>query len=266
MLSTRALVRSSAVLSFMLHAAIVAAVLGLFARPKLFASRPEQTVTVDLVPPIELSGATKVPAQGPGPEASKEAGGGRAKTAQKSPPQEAPQPQAQTTQQESPQPQAQAAQQEAAPPPETRGVATFTPMPSMKPPSAFSVSEIPATLDLVTPAAGSGLAPRAEMPADLTADDIGAFKARLRTCWRPPADLAGVPNLKVTLRVFLTRNGTLARAPVLLAASASMSGPALVQTATTALQACQPFGLPADRYKEWKVLDLTLSPADMAGG
>jgi outer membrane biosynthesis protein TonB len=263
MLSTRALVRSSAVLSFMLHAAIVAAVLGLFARPKLFASRPEQTVTVDLVPPIELSGAAKAQAQAP--EANTEAGGG-AKTAQKSPPQEAPQPQAQTTQQESPQPQAQAAQQEAAAPPETRGVATFTPMPSMKPPSAFSVSEIPATLDLVTPAAGSGLAPRAEMPADLTADDIGAFKARLRTCWRPPADLAGAPNLKVTLRVFLTRNGTLARAPVLLAASASMSGPALVQTATTALQACQPFGLPADRYKEWKVLDLTLSPADMAGG
>jgi len=264
MLSARTLVRSSAVLSFMLHAALVAAVLGLFARPKLFASRPEQTVTVDLVPPIELSGAAKAQAQGPGPEASKEAGG--AKAAQKPPPQEAPQPQAQTTQQESPQPQAQAAQQEAAPPPETRGVATFTPMPSAKPPSAFSVSEIPATLDLVTPATSSGLAPPAEMPADLTADDIGAFKARLRTCWRPPADLAGVPNLKVTLRVFLTRNGTLARAPVLLAASASMSGPALVRTATTALQACQPFGLPADRYKEWKVLDLTLSPADMAGG
>ena len=252
MLSARALVRSGAVLSVVLHAAIVAGVLGLLARPKLFESRPESAVTVDIVSPLEVPSSTKAQGQDQGPEVKKPAAAA-AQTEQKSPPQEASQPQPQTAQQE-------------APPPETRGMATFTPMPSTKPSSAFSVSEIPATLDLVTPATSAGLAPPAEMPADLSADDIGAFKARLRTCWRPPADLVGVPKLKVTLRVFLTRTGALARTPVLLAASASISGPALVQTAMTALQACQPFSLPADRYKEWKVLDLTLSPADMAGG
>ena len=262
MLSAWPLVRNGAVLSVILHGVLVAAVLGMLARPKLFDSRPEPAVMVDLVPPIELPSSAKGSGQGQEPKVDKNAGAA-AQAAQKFPPQEAPQPQTQATQQEAPNTEPPKPEP---PKPEPPGMATFTPVQPVSPPSAFSVSQIPATLDLVTPATSTGLAPPAEMPADLTVDDIGAFKARLRTCWHPPADLAGAPKLKVTLRVFLARNGALARAPVLLAASASASGPALVQTALAALQACQPFSLPADRYKEWKVLDLTLSPADMAGG
>jgi hypothetical protein len=34
-----------------------------------------------------------------------------------------------------------------------------------------------------------------------------------------------------------------------------------------ALQACQPYTmLPADKYKEWKVLDLPFTPQDFVGG
>jgi hypothetical protein len=40
-----------------------------------------------------------------------------------------------------------------------------------------------------------------------------------------------------------------------------------MQTAIRALKECQPFGfLPADKYREWKVLDLSFTPRDMAGG
>jgi len=50
--------------------------------------------------------------------------------------------------------------------------------------------------------------------------------------------------------------------PVLLEASASAKGPLLMQSAIEALQACQPYAmLPADRYREWKVLDLGFTPA-----
>jgi hypothetical protein len=61
-------------------------------------------------------------------------------------------------------------------------------------------------------------------------------------------------------------NGRLAAEPVLIEASASAKGPALMRSAMTALQACQPYAmLPADKYSEWKVLDLSFTPQDFTG-
>ncbi|MCZ7656493.1 MAG: hypothetical protein M5U07_00910 [Xanthobacteraceae bacterium] len=69
------------------------------------------------------------------------------------------------------------------------------------------------------------------------------------------------------LRVFLKRDGALASEPQLVEASASRAGPPLVAAATRALRECQPFAfLPADRYDEWKILDIGFTPREMAGG
>jgi hypothetical protein len=104
----------------------------------------------------------------------------------------------------------------------------------------------------------------AESGANLEVSEIAAFKAHLQECWKPPAGLAGAGNLVVVLRVSLQSNGALAGEPSLLAASASPEGPALIQTASRALQQCQPFAfLPADKYKEWRTLDLSFSPAGL---
>ena len=63
----------------------------------------------------------------------------------------------------------------------------------------------------------------------------------------------------------MTPDGRLAAEPVLIEASASMKGPLLMQSAISALQACQPYAmLPPDRYGEWKVLDLSFTPQDFA--
>ena len=44
-----------------------------------------------------------------------------------------------------------------------------------------------------------------------------------------------------------------------------MKGPLLMQGAIRALQACQPYAmLPAARYGEWKVLDLSFTPQDFS--
>ena len=65
----------------------------------------------------------------------------------------------------------------------------------------------------------------------------------------------------------MTPDGRLAREPVLTEASASLKGPALMQSAISALQSCAPYTmLPTDRYGEWKVLDLSFTPQDFAGG
>jgi hypothetical protein len=64
----------------------------------------------------------------------------------------------------------------------------------------------------------------------------------------------------------MTPEGRLAADPILIEASASAKGPALMQSAVAALEACQPYAmLPADRYGEWKVLDLSFTPKDFSG-
>jgi len=106
----------------------------------------------------------------------------------------------------------------------------------------------------------------ATQDADIASSVISAFRRHLRTCLKLPPSLAASDDVKVKLRVMMTQRGTLAADPILIEASASMKGPLLMQGAVKALQACQPYAmLPADRYGEWKVLDLSFTPQDFGG-
>ena len=103
--------------------------------------------------------------------------------------------------------------------------------------------------------------------ADIASTLVKEFRRHLKTCSKLPPSIAPSDRLKIKLRVVMTPNGTLAGEPVLIEASASAKGPALMQSAVGALQACQPYAmLPADRYGEWKVLDLSFTPQDFSGG
>jgi hypothetical protein len=106
----------------------------------------------------------------------------------------------------------------------------------------------------------------ATQDADIASSVVAAFRRHLKTCLKLPSSLAASDDVKVKLRVMMTQRGTLAADPVLIEASASMKGPLLMQGAVNALQACQPYAmLPADRYGEWKVLDLSFTPQDFGG-
>ncbi|MBA2399898.1 MAG: hypothetical protein H0V72_14570 [Bradyrhizobium sp.] len=114
--------------------------------------------------------------------------------------------------------------------------------------------------------AGDNFDAPASASADVTSSVVAAFRRHLRTCSKLPAALKGADGVKVKLRVFMGQDGKLAAEPVLIEASASMKGPLLMQSAISALQACQPYAmLPLDRYGEWKVLDLSFTPQDFAG-
>jgi hypothetical protein len=64
----------------------------------------------------------------------------------------------------------------------------------------------------------------------------------------------------------MTPDGMLARPPILVEAPPSAKGPPLVQAAMKALEACQPYKmLPADKYEEWKVMDVPFTPRDFGG-
>jgi hypothetical protein len=101
------------------------------------------------------------------------------------------------------------------------------------------------------------------MATRLPPDIVAQFRRHLRTCAKLPASIAPSDNVHVKLRAVMTTDGMLARAPILIEASASTKGPLLMQSARNALEACQPYTmLPADKYQEWKVLDLTFTPHD----
>ena len=103
--------------------------------------------------------------------------------------------------------------------------------------------------------------------ADIAGTLIAEFRRHLKTCAKLPASLSGADDVRVKLRVVMTPDGRLAADPILVEASASMKGPLLMQGAIRALQACQPYAmLPADRYGEWKVLDLNFTPQDFTSG
>jgi hypothetical protein len=113
---------------------------------------------------------------------------------------------------------------------------------------------------------GDGFDAPASKPADVASNLVAEFRRHLKTCSKLPAAVAPSDKIKIKLRVFMTPEGKLAAEPVLIEASASAKGPALMQSAIGALEACQPYAmLPADRYGEWKVLDLSFTPQDFGG-
>jgi hypothetical protein len=103
--------------------------------------------------------------------------------------------------------------------------------------------------------------------AKVSTDDVTKFREHLKTCSVLPASIAPTDKVTIRLRAIFLPDGTLGSAPFLIEASASAKGPLLMQAAIEALAACQPYAvLPADKYNEWKVLDLSFTPRDFKGG
>ena len=103
--------------------------------------------------------------------------------------------------------------------------------------------------------------------AKVATSDIAKFREHLKTCSVLPGSIAPTDKVKIVLRANLLPDGTLASQPLLIEASASAKGPLLMRAAIDALGACQPYAvLPADKYNEWKVLDLSFTPQDFRRG
>jgi outer membrane biosynthesis protein TonB len=246
--------RAGILISAVSHVVLVA--LALLGTPKLFDSPPLETIEVDLVrqqdvePPKEPE--KKPPDDKPAPWNPLPP----ASTAQ-APAPEAAAPQAK------PKPSAPAPVQQALGPP--------TPSPGVpeQPPSTpwiFDPVNIPKLMDLPN-APQPGFDAESTAIASLSGDEKSALKAHLRKCWQLPSGMSAAQSTRVVLRIFLRPDGGLVGEPMLIEASASRDGPRLMQAAIRTLKECQPYAfLPADKYREWKVLDLSFSPREMAGG
>jgi hypothetical protein len=121
-------------------------------------------------------------------------------------------------------------------------------------------------LNLPTDSVSSLAAPPGESKSNLTRDEIAEFKAQVNKCWVAPAGVPNAPGFDVLIRIALNPDGTLGTAPELIRAPASLAGPTLVESAKRALRQCQPYGtLPAEKYLDWKILDVTLTAQGPSG-
>jgi hypothetical protein len=114
---------------------------------------------------------------------------------------------------------------------------------------------------------GGGFDAPATNPAMLPHDDTALFRARASSCIHVPAGTAMDENVRIALRVSFKRDGTLASEPLILDASFLPGTSELIRAAKKALETCQPYAeLPKDKYSEWKMMDLVVTPRILSGG
>jgi outer membrane biosynthesis protein TonB len=141
-----------------------------------------------------------------------------------------------------------------------------TPAPAYLPPEPDISVKYQVLLGLPQDRPGDGFDAPAIEQAAVGSSPIAEFRRHLKTCSTLPKEIAASDKVAIKLRVSMTPDGRLAAEPLLIEASASMKGPLLMQSAISALQSCQPYAmLPADKYNEWKVLDLSFTPQDFGG-
>jgi hypothetical protein len=107
---------------------------------------------------------------------------------------------------------------------------------------------------------GFGRAP--ERLTKLT-EGVKELKAQLNKCFVLPPGVARTDRIKMIMRVELTRDGALARDPIVLDGAAPAIGYPMMLSAIRALRRCAPYHLPADKYADWQMLEIDFSPDDM---
>ncbi len=242
------------------HMVILALVL-VFAGVNPFDSAPVDAIMVEIVSPNEVEGIGKPGAAATAPSFEPVAPASRAQPTPPSQPQATPPPDPRTT-------------REAA---DASGAVASSLMPWLQPPpeppppaephesNAADMFGLPLTMPDGS-LGGSFDAPAIDR-ANVANDDIAAFHNHLKTCSRLPAGVNKTDNFKAVLRIRLSPDGRLAAPPEpIWVEEASGRGGALFQSVVAALRKCQPYTmLPPDKYDEWKVFDLSLTPQNFGG-
>lgn len=291
----RQLIQPGITASVLAHGLLLALVV-LFSEVHQFGTVTSQPITVDLVKPEEVpKPSDEAPPDNEKPQlqipkddvtapAQQAASPPQSAPPSSSPPAAAPAKQQQRTAPASrqaaasPQPQpaqAQAAQQPASPPPPHAMPLAPQQQPAYTPPEPDVTVKYGVMLGLpeaLPPPSsgdkdkpGDGTDATASSAANIASSLIAKFREHLKSCAKLPASVARTDNVFVRLRVAMTPQATLAAEPVLIEGSASVKALELKGSAVRALSACQPYDmLPADRYGEWKMLDLSFTPQDFS--
>jgi hypothetical protein len=156
--------------------------------------------------------------------------------------------------------------QQAPPPPQMKGAATDGGMGGHQgvetQPNVANMFSMP--LALPDGRLGGAFDSPATETAQIERSSIDAFRERIKACAPLPAGVSPSDRVSLVIRIALKPDGRLAGQPILIEASASPKGPALLQSLFAGFAKCQPFNmLPADKYKEWRTLDIRFTPQDL---
>jgi hypothetical protein len=267
MIESRLLSRLATATSVIGHVAALLLIL-LFAGVRPFQTDSAKAITVDLVTPDEI----KPPEQNltPPPETTLpklDTADQAAKPAEPPPSQATPPAEPAATEPPPAASQPEPPQQLAAAPPVQSPPHQPPPPPAFTPPEPDVTVKYGVMLGLPDAKGNSDFDDSALQGAKLSAADIAAFRRHLKTCSPMPDNVSTSDDLWIKLRAAFTPDGRLATAPILIEGKASPKALALAKGAIAALQACQPYAmLPADKYNEWKMLDLEFSPRDFNRG
>jgi hypothetical protein len=298
MIGLKRYLRPGAVISVVVHLGILALSLHFIGAEALVAKPPEaklpDAMMIDIVPPPETPHFEGTPAESttsgtPTPVNSASSGGAAQPLPPKPPAQAAQQPQRPNPERDARQAAAQPekeAQPKAEPPQmaqsevgqlqaahsetdqpdkaksETADASTSAPPPLPQPqptdtPEQPSASETFARLALFGGQFGGGIEAPAIGAPMVEHNFATVFLERVSSCSSLPAGLSLTDKVAVSL----------AGPPQPIGSIASPKRAAMFESATAALQRCQPYTmLPANRYEEWKTLDLTFSPLNFSGG
>ncbi|WP_341991711.1 cell envelope biogenesis protein TolA [Azorhizobium sp. AG788] len=147
-----------------------------------------------------------------------------------------------------------------------------------KPDQKLDYDKIAALLDKRTPQRNAAAdqavsqtaslgAPRGEAQT-LSQSEIDALRARIQSCWSPPAGASEASDLRAAVSVSFKPDGSLAVQPLLAGVTPASSpyGPAFADSALRAIIRCAPYSfLPANKYNVWKDIELGFSLRDMLG-
>jgi hypothetical protein len=262
---SRLLNPSGMAVSIVIHLTVLTVGLG-YAGVRPFHTAPVEAIAVDLVTPAEVKEATPEAPPQPTPLetpdlSTKEQPAAAPKAAAPPPPQQAVAMPATASATPAKVQAKQAALQPAA------ATSSPAPQPSWRPPEPDLSVKYQVNLGLPARPGGDDFDASAMSIAKVETSDIAKFRDHLKTCSILPAGVAPNDNVRIVIRATFIPDGHLRTAPILIEASASAKGPLLMQAAIKALRECQPYAvLPADKYDEWKVLDLSFTPRDFRGG
>jgi hypothetical protein len=279
MIGLKRFIRNGLAISAIGHVGILALGLVYFHASSL-ESVPPDAMVVDIVPPDEAPRLSGTPSdlRSSGSERGSNSAAARppppqpkAPTPQQLQPQAKPQRDAHPAMAQPQTAQAEMARAEAAQP-DTAQRETSQPSPDApqqpreQAPDQPNPAEMMAQLALVGGPLGGGFNAPPINAMQAAYDFTVAFREHVSSCSVLPPGLNSAERIKVSLRVFLNRDGTLAQPPELLDPIPTEKQLILMQSSISALQKCQPYTmLPADKYKLWKKLDLVFYPLNFFG-
>lgn len=100
----------------------------------------------------------------------------------------------------------------------------------------------------------------------LSISEIDALRAQIARCWNPPVGVLDAGQLIVRIGMDLNIDGTLATPPALLNSSSDPIFAVAAEAAIRAVNRCQPYYLPPEKYQAWQQIHMTFDPRELLGG